>query len=84
MAAGRRPVVEQPALIVGPALIPGPAQPGVELILNSPLDDQARAELRQPSAATRNAWSSSKAGVTERTGGVSRSRLIAAVTQPIG
>ena len=40
-------VVAQPALIVGPALIARAAQPGVELVLDRPLDDQPRAELRQ-------------------------------------
>jgi hypothetical protein len=41
------PIVAQAALVVGPALIAGPPEPGVELILDRPLDDQARAELRQ-------------------------------------
>jgi hypothetical protein len=34
----RRKPLRQPSLIVRPALIPGPAQPAVELVLNSPLD----------------------------------------------
>jgi hypothetical protein len=44
--AGPKPVaqprlmVAQPALILGPALIPGAAKPGVELVLNGALDDQ--------------------------------------------
>jgi hypothetical protein len=42
-----RPIVAQPALILGPALVASATQPRVELILHSTLDDQARAELRQ-------------------------------------
>jgi hypothetical protein len=40
-------VVTQPALVLRPALVTSPAQPGVELVLNGPLDDQPGAELRQ-------------------------------------
>src|SRR5215218_9871947 len=36
-------VVAQPPLLVGPALIAGPAKPAVELVLHSPLDDQSGA-----------------------------------------
>src|SRR5204862_166613 len=32
--------IAQPALVVGPALIASPAQPGVELVLDRALDDQ--------------------------------------------
>ena len=39
-----RSVVLQAALTLGPALIASPPEPGVELVLNSPLDDQTRAE----------------------------------------
>jgi hypothetical protein len=39
--------VAKAALIVGPALIAGPAEPGVELVLDRALDDQSGAELRQ-------------------------------------
>src|SRR5438094_2433234 len=42
-----RLVVAKPALVVGPALIARPAKPGVELVLDSALDDQSGAELRQ-------------------------------------
>jgi hypothetical protein len=40
-------VVAQPALMVRPALITRPAQPGVELLLHRPLNDQPGAKLRQ-------------------------------------
>jgi aromatic amino acid lyase len=43
----RAPQVNGSSLIVGPALIAGSAQPGVELVLNGPLDDQ-----RAPSFAS--------------------------------
>jgi hypothetical protein len=33
--------------MVGPALIPGPAQPGLELVLNGALDDQPGAQPGQ-------------------------------------
>jgi hypothetical protein len=33
--------------MIGPALVAGPPEPGVELVLDRPLDDQPRAELRQ-------------------------------------
>jgi hypothetical protein len=39
-------IVAQPALIVGPALITSPAQPRVELVLDSSLDDQPGAQPR--------------------------------------
>jgi hypothetical protein len=39
--------VAQPALIVPPAFIARPAQPGVELVLDRALDDHSRPELRQ-------------------------------------
>jgi hypothetical protein len=39
--------VAQPALIVRPALIARPAKPGVELVLDGPLDDQPRPQLRE-------------------------------------
>ena len=42
-----RLVVAKPALVIGPALIACPAEPGVELVLDSALDDQPGAELRQ-------------------------------------
>jgi hypothetical protein len=45
-----RVVVAQPALIIGPALIPGATKPGVELVLDRALDDQPRShpgQLRQ-------------------------------------
>jgi len=42
-----RLVVAKPALVVGPALIARSAEPGVELVLDSALDDQSGAELRQ-------------------------------------
>src|SRR5204862_971189 len=42
-----RVVVAQPALILGPPLIPGAAKPRVELVLHRPLDDQPGAELRE-------------------------------------
>jgi hypothetical protein len=45
--SGPRVEVAKPALIVGPALIPSAPQPGVELVLDSPLDDQSGAEPRQ-------------------------------------
>lgn len=45
--AQSRVEVAQPALMVGPALVTSPAQPGVELVLDSALDDQPRPELRQ-------------------------------------
>jgi hypothetical protein len=41
------PVVAQPSLMVRPALIASPAQPGVELVLHGALDDQPRPEPRQ-------------------------------------
>src|SRR5437667_10437365 len=44
----RAKAVAQPPLILGPALIARPAEPRVELILNSPLDDQSGAELGEP------------------------------------
>jgi len=40
-------IVAQSALILGAALIPGAAQPRVELVLNGPLNDQSRAEPGQ-------------------------------------
>src|SRR4051812_30365717 len=39
--------VAQPALIVRPALIARPPQPRIELVLDRPLDDQPRAQLRE-------------------------------------
>jgi hypothetical protein len=42
-------IVAQPALMVGPALIARSAQPGVELVLHSPLDDQSRPPSRASS-----------------------------------
>ena len=39
--------VTKAALVVGPALIASPAEPGVELVLDRPLDDQPRSQLRQ-------------------------------------
>ena len=42
-----RLVVAQPALVIGPALITRPAQPGVELVLDRALDDQPGPEPRQ-------------------------------------
>jgi hypothetical protein len=39
--------VAKPALIVGPTLIAGAPQPGVELVLDRALDDQPGTELRQ-------------------------------------
>jgi hypothetical protein len=41
------PVVAQPALVLRPALIPRPTQPGVELVPHSPLNDQPGAQLGQ-------------------------------------
>src|SRR4029453_3743571 len=38
-------VVAQPALIVRPALVTSPAQPGIELVPNPPVDDQPGAKL---------------------------------------
>jgi hypothetical protein len=46
-ASEPRVEVAKAALIVGPALIAGSAEPGVELVLDRPLDDQPRSELRQ-------------------------------------
>jgi len=43
----RRRCLAQPSLIVRPALIARPAQPGVELILDRTLDDQPRPEFRE-------------------------------------
>jgi hypothetical protein len=40
-------VVAKPALVVGPALIARSTQPGLELILDRPLNDQSGAEPRQ-------------------------------------
>jgi hypothetical protein len=37
----------KPALVVGPALVAGAAEPGVELVLDRALDDQSGTELRQ-------------------------------------
>src|ERR671933_2667896 len=37
--------VAQPPLVIRPALIAGPAEPGVELLFHGPLDDQSRPEL---------------------------------------
>ena len=34
--------------MLGPALVARPAEPGVELLLDSALDDQAGAELGEP------------------------------------
>jgi hypothetical protein len=51
--AKSRVIVAQPALIVGPALIPGAAKPRVELVLNGALDDQPRPEPRQPDSDSR-------------------------------
>jgi hypothetical protein len=45
--AKSRVVVAQPALIVGPALIARATEPGVELVLHGPLDDQPRPQPRQ-------------------------------------
>jgi hypothetical protein len=42
-----RVIVAQPALMVRPALVPGPAKPGVELVLNGALDDQPGAQPGQ-------------------------------------
>jgi hypothetical protein len=42
-----KPVAQSP-LIIGPAFIARPTEPRVELILNSALDDQSGAELREP------------------------------------
>src|SRR3982750_254662 len=42
-----RVVVAQPALIVGPALIPSTTQPRVELVLHRALDDQPGPEPRE-------------------------------------
>jgi hypothetical protein len=39
--------IAKPALIVGPALVAGSAEPGVELVLDRALDDQPGAELRE-------------------------------------
>jgi hypothetical protein len=39
--------VVKAALVVAPALIASPAEPGVELVLDRSLDDQPRTELRQ-------------------------------------
>jgi hypothetical protein len=39
--------VAKAALIVGPALIAGPPEPGVELVLDHALNDQSGPELRQ-------------------------------------
>jgi hypothetical protein len=41
------PEVLKPVLILRPALIPSPTQPGVELILDRSLDDQPGAQLGQ-------------------------------------
>src|SRR4051794_7539856 len=43
----RAKAVAQPRRRLRPPLIPGAAQPRVELLLNRPLDDQAGAELRE-------------------------------------
>ena len=42
-----RLVVAKPTLVIGPALIARPAQPGIELVLDRALDDQPRPEPRQ-------------------------------------
>jgi len=42
-----RVVVSKAALVVGPALIASPPEPGVELILDRALDDQSGTELGQ-------------------------------------
>jgi hypothetical protein len=44
---GRPKAVAQPRRRLRPPLIPGAAQPRVELILDRPLDDQTRAQLRK-------------------------------------
>jgi hypothetical protein len=42
-----RVIVTQPALMLGPALVARPAQPGVELVLDRALDDQPRTKSGQ-------------------------------------
>jgi hypothetical protein len=42
-----RAEVAKAALVVGPALVARPPQPGVELVLDRALDDQPRSELRE-------------------------------------
>jgi hypothetical protein len=51
------PVVAKAPLVVGPALMPGPAQPGVELVFHSPLDDQSRPRASPAQRATRARFS---------------------------
>ena len=61
---GAKPIAHA-GLDIGPALVAGPAQPRVELLLDRALDDQPRAELRQLRHAARgssptptaNSWS---------------------------